>query len=204
MDKPPWRTFDFTSEPLWNPYLEDSRTSEASHDQHDDGLVDSVMSARPPRDQSEQLATTRHEGSPSLEFYPIFLDPDMASSRAVLRSRSDHLQVSEKYAYSSKTSDASSMSRTSTSSSLSITSSCEADALLCSVPGCPLTFTGRYRRGNLSRHVRQKHATRDGSKEYRCGTCEKTFLRPDALLKHSRKRHPELCLGPPVRRKYIR
>ncbi|KAH3996908.1 hypothetical protein HBI56_131800 [Parastagonospora nodorum] len=205
MGKSHARTTQYDVEHLWSPYLEDSRASDASHNQHDDGLTDSIVSTHPPKSQTRQVTIPRNDPCHSFEGCPGSLYHDMASSRATLRSYSDHLEVPEKCGHSSKTSDASSTSIQSTaSSSLSTTSSCEDDVLLCSVPVCLMTFTGKYRRGNLMRHVRLKHATRDGSREYRCSTCEKIFLRPDALLKHSRNRHPELDLPSPVPRGRIR
>jgi hypothetical protein len=67
---------------------------------------------------------------------------------------------------------------------------------------CDQDFTGTYRNGNLARHVRQKHAAGNRS-AYECTAqgCSRVFQRPDARLKHARKRHPELRL-PPVQRRH--
>lgn len=68
---------------------------------------------------------------------------------------------------------------------------------------CDRKFTGAYQRGNLARHVRQKHTGAN------CGLltciaegCFKTFQRPDARLKHARRQHPELALQPASRREH--
>jgi hypothetical protein len=80
-----------------------------------------------------------------------------------------------------------------------IPSSSTADVARCGQ--CPVVFTGAYRRGNLGRHIRQKHALVRGIK-YRCTVagCDKAFARKDAKLKHARKHHPGLH-SEPVRRK---
>jgi hypothetical protein len=70
------------------------------------------------------------------------------------------------------------------------------DTIPCSQ--CGQIFTGEYRTGNLGRHTRQKHPITDRSL-YQCKGCSKVFQRQDARLKHTRKRHPELCI-PPVQR----
>jgi hypothetical protein len=64
---------------------------------------------------------------------------------------------------------------------------------------CGQTFTGVYRRGNLKRHMRQKH---EEQIQYTCTVegCSKVFLRQDAKLKHIRKKHPELHPFPVQRR----
>jgi len=190
MEKSPFRIADFTSEPQWS-CLEDFGASISSHIQHYDGLTDHIVSAHLPQSQSKQVAITRDEAHLSFESYPRYLD-------------SDRPELHEENVPSSRISDATSMSRRSTaSSSLSITSSCEADVLCCSAPGCHMTFTGRYRRGNWNRHKRQKH-TDSGSQEYPCRVngCGMIYLRPDARLKHYRKRHMDaLHTGPPRARK---
>ncbi|KAF2849476.1 hypothetical protein T440DRAFT_127639 [Plenodomus tracheiphilus IPT5] len=56
---------------------------------------------------------------------------------------------------------------------------------------CGTQFRGRFRQGNLARHVKHSHgATRP---RYHCLAhgCDKTFNRTDARLKHTRKQHPE-------------
>jgi uncharacterized Zn-finger protein len=57
-------------------------------------------------------------------------------------------------------------------------------------------FTGKYRRGNLQRHMRLKHGQE--VREYACEVkrCGKTFMRQDARLKHYRKKHPRLVRDP--------
>ncbi|KAH5774905.1 hypothetical protein HBI16_100240 [Parastagonospora nodorum] len=74
-----------------------------------------------------------------------------------------------------------------------------------SCPECPTTFSGPYGRGNYNRHRRHKHAP-SGSQEYPCEVkgCGKTYLRPDARLKHYRKRHADAReTGPPKARKSL-
>lgn len=72
------------------------------------------------------------------------------------------------------------------------------DPIFC--PICGNRYSGEYRRGNLSRHVRQKHG--EVMQSYPCEDpdCTKTFCRQDARLKHYRRRHPHLATGPPVPR----
>ena len=67
---------------------------------------------------------------------------------------------------------------------------------------CNKEFTGTYRRGNLMRHVRQKHVEAKGG-PYTCLAegCFSVFQRADARLKHARSKHPELNL-PPVQRRH--
>jgi hypothetical protein len=62
---------------------------------------------------------------------------------------------------------------------------------------CGTAFTGSYRRGNLGRHVRQKHGHASG-RLYTCraADCLHGFQRQDARLKHERKLHPELANVP--------
>jgi Zn finger protein HypA/HybF involved in hydrogenase expression len=63
--------------------------------------------------------------------------------------------------------------------------------LHCTHPGCHALFTGTYRKGNLARHMRSKHATGD-NELFRCQyeRCERCFQRQDAREKHYRKHHP--------------
>ncbi|KAF2123534.1 hypothetical protein P153DRAFT_161831 [Dothidotthia symphoricarpi CBS 119687] len=58
---------------------------------------------------------------------------------------------------------------------------------------CDVRFTGKYRRGNLARHVRHKHSESRGG-PYTCSAngCSKVYRRQDAKLKHERQRHAEL------------
>ncbi|KAH9870978.1 hypothetical protein J1614_006552 [Plenodomus biglobosus] len=61
---------------------------------------------------------------------------------------------------------------------------------------CRKPFQGRYRHGNLARHVKHSHGT--VSLQYPCTVsgCDKTFKRTDARLKHTRRQHPESHLAP--------
>lgn len=58
---------------------------------------------------------------------------------------------------------------------------------------CGIAFTGKYRQGNLARHVRLKHNDGKGSL-YLCNAegCSRVFQRQDARLKHERSRRPDL------------
>ncbi|KAH7066878.1 hypothetical protein BKA63DRAFT_129519 [Paraphoma chrysanthemicola] len=64
-----------------------------------------------------------------------------------------------------------------------------AGVLLCPRKDCPARYTGKYGQGNLNRHLRLKH----GSKErlYLCEQegCGKTFKRQDYRLNHYRMSH---------------
>jgi hypothetical protein len=66
---------------------------------------------------------------------------------------------------------------------------------------CGQEFTGAWGRGNLKRHVREKHGLENGG-PYTCIAegCFRVFQRTDAVLKHARRKHPELNL-PPVQRR---
>lgn len=68
--------------------------------------------------------------------------------------------------------------------------------LYCGVPGCEQSFQGKYRKGNLNRHMRHKH--RAPLSVYPCAEphCGKTFARSDARLKHHRRHHPWLMSEP--------
>lgn len=70
------------------------------------------------------------------------------------------------------------------------------DPLRCGRGNCRALFRGEYRRGNRSRHLRERHGGSDGSgKSYDCEepSCGKSFNRTDARLKHYRKQHPLLA-----------
>jgi len=84
-----------------------------------------------------------------------------------------------------------------TPSITSVSSILTPDPLHCAL--CSASFTGDYRKGNLSRHMRLKHG--DDDRKYNCEGCRKVFKRQDARLKHYRKHHPELSSGPPNPRK---
>jgi hypothetical protein len=67
---------------------------------------------------------------------------------------------------------------------------------------CDKTFRGDYRKGNLGRHRRTQHC--GGQLHvFACEDlqCQRRFRRKDALLKHYRRRHPELSGGPILSRK---
>lgn len=69
-------------------------------------------------------------------------------------------------------------------------------------PVCGKKFHGEYARGNCARHKRQKHSM-EGEQHFLCKylSCQKSFNRQDARLKHYRRSHPELELKPPRGRK---
>ena len=56
---------------------------------------------------------------------------------------------------------------------------------------CGAQFSGRYRRGNCSRHVRQQHSGKSAqlSSDCICRVCKKRFNRQDARRKHEWKKH---------------
>jgi hypothetical protein len=95
-------------------------------------------------------------------------------------------------------------------SNLYFTSSCASEAssltsdtaevICCTELGCAAQFTGNYRKGNLARHRRIIHKRLES---YICESngCRRTFKRQDARLKHYRKYHPHLHVGPPVPRR---
>jgi hypothetical protein len=89
------------------------------------------------------------------------------------------------------------------SSTSSTGSSSVPDALVCHVCEDDMQYAGKYRIGNLHRHMRLKHGIDGKEREYPCKAhdCPKTYRRQDARLKHYRKMHPELCSGLPVSRK---
>jgi hypothetical protein len=66
--------------------------------------------------------------------------------------------------------------------------------LFCSYDGCSKKFSGRFRRGTLSRHIRLKHSQGQEERVYLCEVdgCSKVYLRQDARLKHYRKRHADV------------
>lgn len=77
------------------------------------------------------------------------------------------------------------------------------DPLRCGKGNCRARFRGEYRRGNRSRHLRERHGGSDGSgKSYDCEepSCGKSFNRTDARLKHYRKQHPLLATIPQSRK----
>jgi hypothetical protein len=87
-------------------------------------------------------------------------------------------------------------SHTTEATSSSAISDPTAAVLKCDTPGCEASFTGKYGKGNLSRHCRQYHRNKS------LPTCEdinctKSFNRKDALLKHYRSCHPDLAAGRP-------
>lgn len=82
--------------------------------------------------------------------------------------------------------------------SVTSASSLVPDPVVCDV--CQKEYSGEYRRGNLSRHKRQKHGVVE--QVYSCEEpdCVKEFRRQDARLKHYRRCHPHLVLAPLVPR----
>jgi hypothetical protein len=79
------------------------------------------------------------------------------------------------------------------SSPMAITPSSAPEVLCCHVIGCEVEFHGKYRKGNLNRHLRLYHQA-TGVRIYHCADpfCPKEFRRQDARLKHYRRRHPHL------------
>ena len=76
----------------------------------------------------------------------------------------------------------------------------ESTVLAC--PHCDATLKGSYRKANLVRHIRLKHA--HSARGYPCAveSCAKIFNRTDARLKHYRNHHPHLGCLPPARRTF--
>jgi hypothetical protein len=56
------------------------------------------------------------------------------------------------------------------------------------------SFTGKYRKGNLARHMRLKHKTSYQGYKCEAAGCEKTYRRQDALLDHQRRKHQYVSL----------
>lgn len=54
---------------------------------------------------------------------------------------------------------------------------------------CNKVFTGKYGKGNLTRHIRQIHESLMGGAIHLCRICMKTYNRADALRKHQWKKH---------------
>jgi hypothetical protein len=56
---------------------------------------------------------------------------------------------------------------------------------------CGAQFTGRYGRGNCSRHMRQTHSRRSAqqSSDCVCRVCKRSFARQDARRKHEWRKH---------------
>lgn len=75
------------------------------------------------------------------------------------------------------------------------------ETLFCKYEFCNASFRGEYKRGSLSRHIRQKHSAHESTCPCKVPGCFKTFKRQDARVKHYRKCHPSLGIGLPVRRK---
>lgn len=66
---------------------------------------------------------------------------------------------------------------------------------------CNKIFTGKYGKGNLTRHVRQIHESHLGGAIHICKFCMKTYNRADALRKHSWKKHRDEDSKPNKRRR---
>ncbi|KAF2856222.1 hypothetical protein T440DRAFT_102126 [Plenodomus tracheiphilus IPT5] len=66
---------------------------------------------------------------------------------------------------------------------------------------CDRAFQGKYRKGNLARHVRLKHKSETPT-SFVCEdeSCDRVFNRQDARLKHHRKHHPLIAPEPPLSR----
>lgn len=71
----------------------------------------------------------------------------------------------------------------------SATSSQSPAEVPCLEQGCKAMFSGKYRRGNLARHMRLKHVKEAGERLYFCEECGKAYHRQDARLKHYRRKH---------------
>ncbi|KAF2996599.1 hypothetical protein E8E13_000543 [Curvularia kusanoi] len=54
---------------------------------------------------------------------------------------------------------------------------------------CKQQFNGQFAKGNLRRHVTQKHDPSGVRKVHRCSMCNKSFRRSDAKLLHERQMH---------------
>jgi hypothetical protein len=78
-------------------------------------------------------------------------------------------------------------------SPMTVTTPSAREVLCCHVIGCEVGFHGKYRKGNLNRHLRLYHQA-TGVKIYHCADpfCRQEFRRQDARLKHYRRRHPHL------------
>jgi hypothetical protein len=74
------------------------------------------------------------------------------------------------------------------------------DTVTCEV--CSRTYTGKYRLGNLQRHKRARHDVDGRRKKYLCEApdCPMTFPRIDALMNHSRMKHPDHAVSIEKRR----
>lgn len=79
---------------------------------------------------------------------------------------------------------------------ISVTSSTQPEILICDESGCSAEFSGRYRKGNLGRHKRNKHTVSTPT-GYICedDLCPRTFQRKDARLNHYRNHHPHLAVA---------
>ncbi|KAH7414271.1 hypothetical protein DE146DRAFT_29044 [Phaeosphaeria sp. MPI-PUGE-AT-0046c] len=66
---------------------------------------------------------------------------------------------------------------------------------------CDKEFTGRYGRGNLSRHVREKHDLVQPMTGKVCRVCDQVYNRADAKRKHEWKKHRLPDARPNKRRK---
>ncbi|KAF1930860.1 uncharacterized protein M421DRAFT_361259 [Didymella exigua CBS 183.55] len=66
---------------------------------------------------------------------------------------------------------------------------------------CNKIFTGKYGKGNLTRHMRQIHESLMGGAIHPCRFCMKAYNRADALRKHSWKKHRDEDSRPNKRRR---
>ncbi|CAO2650606.1 Nn.00g018980.m01.CDS01 [Neocucurbitaria sp. VM-36] len=65
---------------------------------------------------------------------------------------------------------------------------------------CGTKFTGSYRKGNLKRHVRERHSLFESLVGKACRICKQGFNRADAKRKHEWKKHRLLDAKPNKRR----
>ncbi|KAF1911769.1 hypothetical protein BDU57DRAFT_551821 [Ampelomyces quisqualis] len=66
---------------------------------------------------------------------------------------------------------------------------------------CGLLFTGRYGKGNLARHIREKHGLVNSMIGKVCRVCKTVYNRADAKRKHEWKKHRLQDVKPNKRRK---
>lgn len=92
------------------------------------------------------------------------------------------------------TSEDFSLSGMTCNSTISSTNSTESEAVLhCQVPDCSMSFRGKYRKGNMARHMRHRHSSSAAHSRCADPECNKVFNRSDSRLKHYRRCHPSLA-----------
>lgn len=124
----------------------------------------------------------------------MVVEPEFLESRSGYVARIPHPVASELTSSRDTSSHQLHIENSSQVSSAPSPTNTDASSLEWSCPfdNCNARFTGRFGKGNLGRHRRQKHA---GQRvEYPCVSrcCTRTFKRKDARLKHHRKAHPDL------------